>query len=255
MIDHIDIGKVLFLDIETVSGKSSFEELSPALQLLWTTKAKQVTRSVDEMSPEEISASYKDRAAIYAEFGKIICISVGFVQRDKEGNTLKLRLKSFAGDDEFAVLEEFAQLLNHYYKNLTDIYLCGHNIREFDIPYICRRMVVNGMKLPLAVNLAGKKPWEVKHLLDTMELWKFGDNKAYTSLNLLSAILDFPTPKDDMDGSQVGRVYWEEKDLDRISFYCEKDVLATVQLFLRYQRMDILRDEQISHVRDDGRAA
>ena len=106
-----------------------------------------------------------------------------------------------------------------------------------------------------AVNLAGKKPWEVKHLLDTMELWKFGDNKAYTSLNLLSAILDFPTPKDDMDGSQVGRVYWEEKDLDRISFYCEKDVLATVQLFLRYQRMDILRDEQISHVRDDGRAA
>ncbi len=250
MIEHVDIANVLFLDIETVSGKSGFSELSPAMQSLWANKARQITKTGEgELGAEDLAQVYKDKAAIYAEFGKIICISVGIIIRDRTDKMLKLRLKSYAGHDEASVLQEFSQLLGQYYSNIAKIYLCGHNIREFDIPYICRRMIVNRLPLPAALDLAGKKPWETKHLLDTLELWKFGDNKAYTSLNLLAAILDFPTPKDDMDGSQVGRVYWEENDLDRISFYCEKDVLATVQLFLRFQLADILKEEQISHVR------
>ena len=252
MIEHVDIANVLFLDIETVSGKPEFSALSPALQALWANKARQITKTAEgELEEEALAQVYKDKAAIYAEFGKIICISVGIVIRDRADKLLKLRLKSYAGDDETSLLQGFSQLLSQYYSNITKIYHCGHNIREFDIPYICRRLVVNRLPLPAALDLAGKKPWETKHLLDTMELWKFGDNKAYTSLNLLAAILDFPTPKDDMDGSQVGRVYWEENDLKRISYYCEKDVLATVQLFLRFQLADILKEEQVSHVSAD----
>jgi predicted PolB exonuclease-like 3'-5' exonuclease len=110
---------------------------------------------------------------------------------------------------------------------------------------MCRRMVVNQLPLPKMLDIAGKKPWETKHLLDTMELWKFGDRKSYTSLKVLAAVLGFPSPKDDIDGSEVGRVFWQEDDLDRIAHYCEKDVLATAQLFFRYQRKPLLEEDQV----------
>ena len=249
MINHIDIANVLFLDIETVSGKPSYDNLDSTFKELWGLKAKSALRKYDEpLEEEEVAQAYLDKAGIYAEFGKIICISVGVVRRDKD-KKLKIRLKSFAHKEESILLKEFSQLVEQHYNNTSKHFFCGHNIREFDIPFICRRMIVNQLPLPNALNLAGKKPWETKHLLDTLELWKFGDYKHYTSLKLLAAVLGFPSPKDDIDGSNVGRVFWEEDDLDRIASYCEKDVLATAQLFLRYGRMPLLEEEQVVFVK------
>src|SRR5699024_3038620 len=170
-----------------------------------------------------------DTAAILAEFGKIVCISVGFVK--KEDEKVQLRLKSFAGDDEKKLLDDLNQLLNAHYNQKHHL-LCAHNGQEFDFPYLARRILINGLALPNIPDIAGKKPWEVNHL-DTMQLWKFGDYKHYTSRNLLTNILDIPSPKDDISGADVGRVYWEDGDVERIATYCEKDVQATVQLFCR----------------------
>ena len=247
-LQAIDIANVLFLDVECVSGEPHFEELPEHMQALWRHKAQGLSRSEEELDEEAAARWYADRAGIYAEFGKIICISVGIVARDKDDQRLKIRLKSFASEDEAEVLEGFSQLLAQYFNNPDKHFLCGHNIKEFDVPYICRRMVIHQQPFPRLLDIAGKKPWETKHLLDTMEMWKFGDKKSFTSLKLLAAILNFPSPKDDIDGSEVGRVFWEENDLERIALYCEKDVLATAQLFLRLRRMPILTDEQVVHV-------
>ncbi len=250
---QLDITKVLFLDIETVCATSDFTELSNDMQELWTKKGARLLRKpLEEINDlEEMAVLYKDKAAIYSEFGKIVCISVGYLMRDKD-KKLSIRLKSFANRDEKILLEEFAVLLNQHYTNLQNQYLCGHNIKEFDIPYICRRMVINQVRLPIMLQLYGKKPWETKHLLDTMVMWKFGDYKSYTSLKLLAGVLGFPSPKDDIDGSQVGRVFWEEDDLERIAVYCEKDVLATAQLMLKLLYMPILEEEQIHFLGRDS---
>ncbi len=248
MLANVDITKVLFLDIETVSGKPVYEDLDEDFQYLWKLKSRFFLKKYDEeITDEEASDTYQDKAGIFAEFGKIVCISVGIVVRDKEKN-LKLRLKSFAHDDEKQLLTEFLELVNQYYGNAQTHYFCGHNIKEFDIPYICRRTIINQLPIPNTLNVAGKKPWETKHFLDTLELWKFGDYKHYTSLKLLAAVFGFPSPKDDIDGSEVGRVYWEENNLPRIAAYCEKDVLATVQLYLRYNLTPLLEEEQIISV-------
>lgn len=249
MVDQIDIANVLFLDVETVPGYANYEALSEEMQELWYIKSRAITRkSAEELEMDEAAELYFDRAGIFAEFGKIICISVGIVRRNKEDNKLHVRLKSFASDDEAALLNDFSAMLAQYYNDSNRHFICGHNIKEFDIPYICRRMVVNQLAFPSLLDISGKKPWETKHLLDTLEMWKFGDFKNYTSLRLLAALLGFPSPKDDIDGSQVGRIYWKEQDLERIAHYCEKDVLATVQLLLRYKRMPILEEEQVQHV-------
>lgn len=248
MVDPIDVSKVLFLDIETVSEQANYSELSDDFQKLWKLKCRQILRQYDEEISAEVAADvYTDKAGIFAEFGKIVCISVGIVYRNNEGQ-LHVRLKSFADQDERQVLVDFIELIEQYYNNPNSHFICGHNIREFDIPYVCRRMVIHQLPFPQVLNLAGKKPWETRHLLDTLELWKFGDYKHYTSLKLLAAVLGFPSPKDDIDGSEVGRVFWEENDLPRIAHYCEKDVLATIQLFLKYKRMPILTDEQVTFI-------
>ena len=248
MIETIDIANVLFLDIECVSAHPSYDEMDETFQELWHYKAKSLLRKTSEdPTGEEIEALYTDKAAIYAEFGKIICISVGIVVRDAE-QKLGVRLKSFSHQDEKQLLKDFCQMLQQYYNNPDRHYLCGHNIKEFDIPYICRRLVVHQLEFPKLLQIHGKKPWETKYLLDTMELWKFGDFKTFTSLKLLAGVLGFPSPKDDIDGSDVGRVYWEEQDIDRIALYCEKDVLATVQLLLRFRRQPILTPDQVIHV-------
>ena len=248
MIDSIKIENILFLDVECVPEKASYDELDETFQALWAIKARSILRrQTDEPTEEDIKNVY-DRAGIYAEFGKIVCISVGFVRRDKTSGKLSVRLKSFADDDEKALLTDFCELLRQHYNNPSVHYICGHNIKEFDIPYICRRMVVNQLEFPSLLQVHGRKPWEMKFLLDTMNLWKFGDYKNYTSLKLLAAALGFPSPKDDIDGSDVWRVYWQENDLDRISHYCEKDVLATVQLFMRFRRMPLIEEEMVVHV-------
>jgi DNA polymerase elongation subunit (family B) len=201
------------------------------------------------MEYDELADTFNDKAGIYAEFGKIICISVGFLTKSTDGSAPIMRLKSYANHIEKNLLEDFSELLNKYFNNPDKFAICGHNIKEFDVPYICRRMLINQLPFPKLFDIAGKKPWETKHLLDTLEMWKFGDNKNYTSLKLLTALFEIPSPKDDIDGSDVARVYWEDRDLDRIAVYCEKDVLATAQLYLRFKRLPLLKSEQIVIVR------
>jgi len=237
-MNNIDIQHILFLDIETVSGVAKFEELSEEMQYLWSDKTKWQRK--DEITPEDY---YSDRAGILSEFGKIVCISVGFVHY--QDGMKNFRLRSFYNHSEAVLLGEFAELLSGNFFNNPRQVLCGHNSKEFDIPYICRRMLINGINLPSILQIAGKKPWEIQHL-DTMELWKFGDYKHYTSIKLLCAIFNVPTPKDDIDGSMVSSVYWNDNDLKRIAKYCEKDVLATAQIFLKFQNEDLIRDDQVS---------
>ena len=231
----IDFSKILFLDIETVSQKKSYDQLSERMQKLWSHKAEQLNRDNTELTPADIY----DRAGIYAEFGKIVCISVGFF------NEQRFRLKSFYGHDEKALLNDFANMLNRYY-SAPDAQLCAHNGKEFDFPYIARRMLVNGIQIPNILQVAGKKPWET-NFIDTMELWKFGDYKTFTSLDLLCAILDIPTPKDDINGSEVGRVYWQENDIERIKTYCQKDVLAIAQLMRRYNYLSLIPEDCVDY--------
>ena len=247
LLDTYDLYNILFLDIETVPGKPDFEELNEEMQELWSIKCSQLLKRRD-LETDEIVDMYP-RAGIYSEFGKIICISVGILARNPETNEPLLRLKSFTNHVEGALLDDFCDLLNKRFSSPEKFALCGHNIKEFDIPYICRRMLLNQLVFPKVLDIGGKKPWETKHLLDTMEMWKFGDIKNYTSLRLLTAVFDIPSPKDDISGADVAGVYWEERDLDRIATYCEKDVLATVQLFLRMKRMPLLRNDQIVVVR------
>ncbi|HNX08214.1 MAG TPA: ribonuclease H-like domain-containing protein [Bacteroidales bacterium] len=229
MLKNINIENILFLDIETVPRWEHYADMPENFQQLWAHKS-QFISGAKELSPEEVF----DRAGIYSEFGKIICISVAFVR----GGGIKV--KSFFGDDEKKLLKEFAMLLSQYY-NKEQHNLCAHNGKEFDFPYIVRRMLVNGVDVPDILDVAAKKPWEVK-LMDTMELWKFGDYKNYTSLELLSALFDIPSPKDDIKGSEVAGVYWKEKDLGRIVRYCQKDVVTIVQLFRRYQNTPLIAD-------------
>jgi hypothetical protein len=249
-LDSFDPYNILFLDIETVPGVPDFEELDDELQELWGTKARGILRKQEEeLNFDEIAETFQTRAGIYAEFGKIICISVGFLTRQPGSEEPVLRLKSFANHTEAVLLDDFSEVLNKHFNNPDRFALCGHNIREFDIPYICRRMMLNQLPFPRLLDIAGKKPWETKHLLDTMEMWRFGDIKNFTSLRLLTALFGIPSPKDDIDGSDVARVYWEDRDLDRIATYCEKDVLATVQLFMRMKRMPLLKPAQVLTVR------
>ena len=239
MLSHLKLKDILFLDIETVPQYASYNDMPEKLQTLWDKKASQL-KSADE----DTSETLYDRAGIFAEFGKIICISVGFVTHH-EGKH-HLRVTSYFGDDEKALLLAFFELLNGYYHK-TDSLLCGHNAKEFDFPYIARRGLINGLKLPKILHIAGKKPWEIKHI-DTMELWKFGDYKSYTSLDLLTTIFNIPTPKDDIDGSMVGKVYWQDNDLERIVEYCQKDVVALVQLFWRLKGDDLIEEQNISFI-------
>lgn len=234
MLENINAGDILFLDIETVPGKPKFEDMDPLMQTLWDKK------SASFRSDDQLPGEVYQRAGIYAEFGRIICISVGLLT---EKSPHGFRLKSFFGDDEVVILTEFSELITRYSRN-RQIELCAHNGKEFDYPYIARRMIINGLTIPGILDNAGKKPWEVK-LLDTMELWKFGDYKSYTSLDLLSSILGIPSPKDDIDGSMVADIYWKDHDLKRIVRYCEKDVLTVAQVLLRLMNKPLVSAERV----------
>lgn len=237
MITSAPIQNILFLDIETVPQYASFDVVPNEWKDLWTTKANSLLRNREDETIESIYS----RAGIYAEFGKIVCISCGVVQGSE--NNRKLSIKSFAGEDESAILSGFSEMLNKWSANEPK-YLCAHNGKEFDFPYICRRLIINRLPLPVLLNIAGKKPWEISHL-DTMEFWKFGDFKNYTSLNLMAHALGVPTPKDDIDGSMVARVFYEEKNIERIATYCQKDVITIAQIFLRMLGEDLIAEENI----------
>lgn len=227
MLQKIPLERILFLDIETVPANALWEKVSTEEKKLWEKKT--AFQRKEDISAEEF---YTQRAGIMAEFGKIICISIGMVEKNG-----KLHIKSFAGDDEKKLLEEFGEIFNH--PKLRDVILCAHNGKEFDFPWISRRFLINGMMPPLPFQMFGKKPWEIPHL-DTMELWKFGDYKSFISLELLAHLFNIPTPKDDIDGSMVSSIYYIEKDLIRIVKYCEKDVLTLANVFRRMRQEDLL---------------
>lgn len=237
MIDKIVLPNILFLDIETVPQLEFFTDLPEEAQQLFADKTQYQRK--DDVTPEE----FYNRAGIWAEFGKIICISVGyFTIKNAER---QFRTKSIIGEEK-QLLEEFNDLVKTHFSNPAFVF-CGHNIKEFDIPYMCRRMLINGINIPEKLQLFGRKPWEIPHL-DTLELWKFGDYKHYTSLKLLTHVLNIPSPKEDIDGSEVRNVYYNEKNIDRIAKYCERDVVAVAQIFLRMRNEPILNDSEIFSV-------
>ncbi len=233
--------ELLILDIETVPQVPNYDDLSAEWQDLWW---KKVSKTVPEtVTPAE---SYRQKAGILSEFGKIICISTAYFHEDTQGR-LCLKMKSIYGDDEKELLEQFIAVADQFSKHYRNFQFAGHNIREFDIPYLCRRMLVHQIPLPKYFLLHDKKPWEVK-MLDTLNWWKFGDNKHYTSLNLLAHTLGIPTSKTDMDGSMVQDVYYKEQDLNRIVQYCQLDVKVVADLILRFHNMPILDDEKVNVV-------
>ena len=235
----MNFNNILFLDIETVSQHGTYEEMDSEWKELWDLKSRFLIKHPEA----ETSETLYPRAAIYAEFGKIICISCGCIQGS--GEDRKLVIKSYSGNDEKKLLQDFAHMLQSW-SGSADKFLCAHNGKEFDYPYLCRRMIINGIEIPEALKISGRKPWEVRHL-DTMELWKFGDYKSFTSLKLLAKVLGIPSPKDDIDGSMVNSVYWIEKDIDRIVEYCQKDVITLTQVLLRFHCEAQIKPENIEY--------
>lgn len=237
MLDKLQLENILFLDIETVPELEKFSDLDATKKELFDLKT-QYQRKEDYTAEQ-----FYDRAGIWAEFGKIICISVGYFTF--KADIRHFRVTTFWGE-EVKILKDFSNLLNNHFGQPQHV-LCGHNAKEFDFPFVARRMIINGVSIPQKLNLFGKKPWEVPHL-DTLELWKFGDYKHFTSLKLLTNVLGIPSPKGDIDGSEVARVFYQEKNIDRIITYCEKDVVAVAQILLRLRGEDLLIEEEIIHV-------
>lgn len=234
MLHKLNLDDILFLDIETVPLHQQYSELSAEAQMLWEEKTRYQRK--EEFSAEE----FYDRAGIWAEFGKIVCISVGYFSFRHQQRTF--RVTSFTGEEK-ELLEDFSRLVNEHFSRPNKLF-CAHNGKEFDFPYISRRMIINGIEIPQKLQLFGKKPWEIPHL-DTMEMWKFGDYKHYTSLKLLAHILGIPSPKDDIDGSEVRNVFYNEGDINRIATYCEKDTITVAQILLRFRNDTLLDDDEI----------
>ena len=235
--------RTLVVDIETASMVVSFDKLDSRNQSFWRKKSKRLLKGHKlDHDHETLSQLYEDKGAIFAEFAKVICISVGIF--DIHENIDSLRIKSFYGDNEFEILNSFRDLLQGHFYDKYHHTIAGHNLKEFDIPFICRRMVINGIKLPNLLRIHGARPWQVPHLMDTLELWKFGDYKNYTSLDLLCTVLGMPSPKDNLDGSQVSKAYWEG-NIEEIKDYCEKDITATARVILKLLGETELSDDQV----------
>lgn len=238
-----ELQDILFLDIETASTTATWEELPSRLQDEWIRKMGHQALA-EEISPADY---YFKKAGIYAEFGKVICVGVGFFHYAADENELVYRTKSFAEENEHDTLFAFRELLER-----RNWILCGHNSKEFDFPYLCRRMLINRIPLPQVLNIAGKKPWEIRHL-DTMEMWKFGDHKHYTRLELLAAVFNIPTSKDGIDGSAVNEMYYQVGDLPSIRRYCIRDVEVTARLYLAYQGLPGDLEFRLLNLDEDGK--
>ena len=252
ILRHVDLTRVFFVDIETVPGHASHADLPAAQQPLWKKFCEK--RHAKELALGQTHEELFANGGLYAEFGKVVCISVGFF-RMRTDDTLEFRTKSFADEDECKVLGGFSHFLQRYapygpsrYAKLDSAgpdgyFLCAHNGREFDYGYLGRRMLICGQDIPPMLDVAGHKPWDLPHLLDTMELGKFGDNKGHITLALLAGVFGIPSPKDDIDGSHVGRTFWVDNDLARIVTYCEKDIITTARIFLHYTGQKTLWNE------------
>lgn len=240
-MQHILTQNLLFIDIETVSEKATYQNLTENWQELWTEKTQRIL-------PSENTAAefYEQRAGVMAEFAKVICISIGYFKY--EGEVMQLRIKSFYADEEKKVLQDFIATLNQMEIQNNKWCFAGHNIKEFDIPFLCRRLLINGMPIPEYIDFQNMKPWETNSI-DTFQYWRFGDYKNYTSLKLLAAALGIASPKDDIDGSQVGEVYWKENDLQRIVTYCQKDIITTANILLRFKNMPLIEHNNVVFVK------
>ena len=239
MVNIQAILDLFLIDIETVPQFPMYNAVPAEHSKLFFDK---ISKTVPENYDKE--DVYLQKAGILAEFGKIICISTGFFYTDKAGE-VGLKIKSIYGDNEEEILKKFVDLTDRFCKHKPKFQFAGHNIREFDIPYICRRMVINRIPLPSCLNFYGAKPWEIS-MIDTMQWWKFGDYKNYTSLHLLATVLGVPTSKDDIDGSMVQHVYYQQNDLERIVRYCEKDVIVVARIIQRFKNLPIVEEEKIS---------
>lgn len=238
MNNALPLQKLFLLDIETVPQQPAYQQLNAEWQARWWHK---ISKTIPEgTSPED---SYQQKAGILAEFGKIICISIGCFQIKDNENFLKI--KSIYGHNEKELLQSFLSVNNKMCELKNDFQFAGHNIREFDIPYICRRMIINHIPLPQYLCLHNAKPWEV-NMLDTLHHWRFGDVKNYISLDLLASVLGVPTSKTDIDGSKVQEVYYKDNDLQRIVNYCQRDVEVVANVLLRFNNMPLLKPENIS---------
>ena len=249
MLKNADLTKMLFFDIETVSSHAVLDHLPEPMRSLWNHRAKYL---MDRKGYETPAEAYEGEGGIYAEFAKVVCISVGMLVPNKTTpETYGIRLRSFYNHDESALLQEFSDFIHEKCSKKENngdfcFKLVGHNIKEFDIPFLSRRLLINGICLPEFMDCTGLKPWQVPHI-DTMEFWKFGDYKSFTALNLLAGIFGIPTPKDDISGADVGRVYYQENDLPRISVYCKKDVLTVAQLVLKWRNLPMVQEAHVSH--------
>jgi len=231
---------ILFIDIETVPISQRFNSLSERMQAEWTKKSKHLKSNANENA--DAASLFEEKGGIFSEFSKVVCIGIGSLHQHEDG--WKMRLKSLISHNEKDLLKEFCEVLTKFNEYYSQFRFCGHNIKEFDIPFLCRRMVINGLGLPDCMQLSGKKPWEISHL-DTLELWRFGDYKHFTSLSLLAAVLDIPSPKEDIDGSMVSSVYYKENDLERIGKYCRLDVLTAARVFLKLKGLGEIDPEPI----------
>jgi 3'-5' exonuclease len=231
----------LVIDIETASTFEDYSSLDPRMQALWDKKASFMQNNEEKTSKE----LYFDKGAIFAEFGKVICISAGVFTKE-EDSSIGIRIKSFAFESEKETLQAFNELISSKFDSAS-LRLIAHNGKEFDFPYLCRRMLVNEIKIPKTLDVRDKKPWEINHI-DTMELWKFGDRKNFTSLDLLAALFGIESSKEDIDGSMVNTVYYKENDLERISKYCQRDVMVTAQVFLKMNGFQAIKEDNIKYL-------
>jgi 3'-5' exonuclease len=229
----------LFIDIETVPAQSDFQVLDPEWQSLWIAK-------LSKTMPENFDASetYLEKAGIMAEFGRVVCIACGYFSKEKSSEQTLFKVRAVAGENEKELLVEWIGMVNKFCAHFPAFTFVGHNIKEFDIPYVCRRMMALGVPLPKYLQISGMKPWET-NMIDTMHQWRFGDSRHYVSLDLLAHVLGVPTPKDDIDGSQVRRVFYQDRDLERIKQYCVKDVVTTARIMQRFRGQSLLRPEDI----------
>ncbi len=237
MIVKMPLENFLIIDIETVSEQKDFDTLHTDWKKLWEEKVRHIL-------PEDITAGeyYPQRAGVMAEFAKVVCISMAYFKKESTG--YQLRVKSFAGHNEKELLQQFVQTVGQMEAIHNRWSFTGHNIKEFDIPFLCRRLLINSLAIPAYLDFQNMKPWET-NMVDTFQYWRFGDYKNYTSLKLLAGALNVPSPKDDIDGSMVGGVYWQENDVERIATYCQKDVVTVANIILRFKNLPLLKEDEV----------
>jgi 3'-5' exonuclease len=242
-----EIENLIVIDVETVSGFKSATELPTRLSELWTKRCEYLRRKHSDNEDLTDSEIYNQKAGLQAEFGKIICITIGYIRFDANGIPV-IKTKSYSGDSEAELLKQFFGFAEQVPTKIPDAKFAGHNIKRFDLPYIFKRGIINGLDVPSNLVLHGKKPWEV-NIEDTSDIWSNGVwQESFTSLDILTAVLGIPSPKSDIDGSEVTNVYWNDNDLNRIVEYCERDVAATAQVILKISGLELASEENILSV-------